>query len=223
MYINLSINNHSKQQTASNNSEVSNAEKIPLKETTAPEQYLLNTRFIKDKEFLIDNKAILTLKYEDIIKIWGSPNEIIQVKVYFPATTEASYSYILRYDSISIEMYPAQKDTPIESTESFRFDITGNKYDFYGVRIGMSLEEYLKRVENKVVFSVSEILNDSEGEKFPYVYKKLLVSVKPPHYYESYDKAVYEQIVINDIPYGIVVLFNNDKIERIVYGYPNAS
>lgn len=185
----------------------------------------LNSRLLQDKEFLIGGKAILDLKYVDVIKIWGEPKEIIMVKVLFPATVEESYSYILKYDSIDIEMYPEEKDTPIDNTTSFRFDITGNKYDFYGIKIGMSLEEYLNRVENKDVFSVKEILSDSNIDNFPYpyVYRKLLTLLKENNYYINYNKAIYEQVVLNDVPYGAVMLLKDNIIERIVYGYPNAS
>jgi hypothetical protein len=185
----------------------------------------LNSRLIQDKEFLIGGKAILDLKYADVIKTWGEPKEIKVVKVHFPATVEESYSYILKYDSIDIEMYPVEKDTPIDNTTSFRFDITGNKYDFYGIKTGMTLEEYLNKVENKDVFSVKEILSDSRTDNFPYpyVYKKLLTAVKEKDYYLNYDKAIYEQVVLNDFPYGAVMLLKDNIIERIVYGYPNAS
>lgn len=185
----------------------------------------LNSRLIRDKEFLIGGKAILDLKYVDIIKIWGEPKEIEKIKVHFPATAEESYSYILKYDSIDIEMYPVEKNITIDNTTSFRFDITGNQYDFYGIKIGMSLEEYLNRVENKDVFSVKEILSYSKIDNFPYpyVYKTLLMLVKEDNYYLNYDKAIYEQVVLNDVPYGAVMLFKDNIIERIVYGYPNAS
>lgn len=194
-------------------------------EPTLSKEKPLNSRLIRDKEFLIGGKAILGLKYENIIKIWGKPKEIKKIKVHFPATVEESYSYILKYDSIDIEMYPVENNITIDSTTSFRFDITGNKYDFYGIKIGMSLEEYLNRVENKDVFSVKEILSYSKSDNFPYpcVYKTLLTSVKEDNYYLNYDKAIYEQVVLNDVPYGAVMLFKNNIIERIVYGYPNAS
>lgn len=122
-------------------------------------------------------------------------------------------------------MYPVEKKVPVENTTSFRFDITGNKYDFYSVKIGMSLEEYLNNVENKDVFSVKEILNDSRIDNFPYPfeYRTLLIQLKENNYYINYDKAVYEQVVINDFPYGAVMLFKDNILERIVYGYPNAS
>lgn len=199
--------------------------KVNSSKTSISKEKPLNSRLIQDKEFLIGDKAILDLKYADIIKIWGEPKEIKVVKVHFPATVEESYSYILQYDSIDIEMYPEEKNTPIDNTTSFRFDITGNKYGFYGIKIGMSLEEYLNRVENKDVFSVKEILSDSRIDNFPYpyVYRKLLTSLKENNYYINYDKAIYEQVVLNGTPYGAVILLKDNIIERIVYGFPNAS
>lgn len=190
-----------------------------------PKEKPFNSRLIQDKQLLIGGKAILDLKYADVIEIWGDPKEIKQVKVHFPATVEESYSYILKYDAIDIEMYPVEKNIPINNTTSFRFDITGNKYDFYGIKLGMSLEEYLNNVENKDVFSVKEILSNSENQElsYPYVYRTLLTSVKEKNYYINYDKAAYEQVVLNGAPYGAVILFKDNIIERIVYGYPNAS
>ena len=192
-------------------------------ENIGVENQMLNVRTLEDKEFLIDSKPIIGLKYSDIIKIWGAPKEIKQVKVYFPATIEPNFSYILKYNSIDIEMYPEEEHTAVEDTTSFRFDITGDEYDFYGVEIGMSLKEYLDQVENKKVYFVRDILKDSAGERTPYVYQKLLCLVKPCNYYDNYEKAIYEEVVIDSIPYGAVILFNDNKVARIVYGYPNAS
>lgn len=183
----------------------------------------LNTRYVEDTNFKIANKPILSLKYNDLIKLWGIPNSMKKVKVYFPATETPCYSYILKYDGIDIEMYPCQVNTPVEDTESFRFDITSNRYDFYGVKLGMKLGDYLKNNENKEVFSVKEILEDTAGERFPQEYRKLLTMLKENNYYAIYDKAIYEQVVIQDVPYGAVVLFKNDVIAMIVYGFPNAS
>lgn len=199
--------------------------KVSRSKPTLPKEKPLNSRLIQDKEFLIGGKAILDLKYSDVIKIWGEPKEFKQVKVHFPATVEDYYSFILKYDSIDIEMYPEQKKIALDNTTSFRFDITDNKYDFYGIKIGMSLEEYLNRVENKDVFSVNEILSDSriDNSPYPFVYRTLLTLVKENNYYINYDKAIYEQVVLNGVPYGAVMLFKDNIIKRIVYGYPNAS
>lgn len=189
------------------------------------EEKSINTRTVNDNEFLIGSKAILGLSYGDVIRIWGKPTKIKRVVVHFPATVEESYSYILQFDNLDIEMYPEfDKNTPVNKTASFRFDITGKKYDFYGVRPGISLKKYLARVKNKDVFSVKRILMDSKSGNFPfpYEYRTLLTQVKQKNYYAGYDKAVYEQVVIKDIPYGAVMLFQNDVLERIVYGNPNA-
>lgn len=39
----------------------------------------------------------------------------------------------------------------------------------------------------------------------------------------SHDQAIYEEVVLNGVLYGAVMLFKDDIIERIVYDYPNAS
>jgi hypothetical protein len=199
--------------------------KVSSSKLTLSKEKPLNSRLLQDKEFLIGGKAILDLKYSDVIKIWGEPKEIKQVKVHFPATVEDHFSFILKYDSIDIEMYPEEKNIALDNTTSFRFDITDKKYDFYGIKIGMSLEEYLNSVDNKDVFSVKEILSDSRIDNFPYpfVYRTLLTLVKEKNYYFNFDKAIYEQVVINGVPYGAVVLFKDNIVKRIVYGYPNAS
>lgn len=194
-----------------------------VSESVQPVSNPMNTRLLEDKKFVIGNKDILQLKYEGVIKLWGKPLEIEKAEIHFPATVEPSYSYILHYDSIDIEMYPVDKDIPVENTESFRFDITDDKYDFYGVKTGITLDEYLNRVQNKQVFSVKEILADQTGERVPYQYQHLLVMAKKQDCYAKYDKAIYEQVVIAGIPYGAVMLFQNDILTRIVYGYPNAS
>lgn len=185
----------------------------------------INSRLIRDKEFLIDGKPVLGLKYADVIRIWGKPKGIKKVKVHFPATVEASYSYILSCDEMDIEMYPEfDENFPVNKTTSFRFDITGKKYNFYGVKIGMSLKKYLSRVKNKDVFSVKDILRDSKtgNFSFPFEYRTLLTQVKEKNYYIKYDKAIYEQVVIDDMAYGAVMLFKYNVLKRIVYGNPNA-
>jgi hypothetical protein len=183
----------------------------------------INARVINDQELKVGNKPILQLKYSELIKIWGKPNEVKKVEVYFPATVEPSYLYILKYDSIDIEMYPVQDSVSVEATESFRFDITGSNYDFYGVKVGMTLEDYLKTVENKNIYSIKEILSENYTESIPYQYTKLLTMIKEKNYYSYYEKAIYEQVIINDFPYGAVMLFKDNRLSRIVYGYPNAS
>ena len=192
-------------------------------EAAQPMNKPLNTRLLEDKEFMIDGKAILNLKYAEVLKLWGQPKEIKQVIVKLPATEEDYLIYILSYDGLDIEMYPVGKEVAIEDTESFRFDITSSVYDFYGVKVGMTLEDYLSTVQNKDVFPVKEILADTSGEKFPYEYRKLLVMAKEANYYADYDQAVYEQVVIAGMPYGTVMLFKEDRLARIVYGFPNAS
>lgn len=200
-----------------------NSKQQPSNETVIQTGKLLNTRVLVEKEFKISNKLILKLKYEDLIKLWGKPKKIEKMKVYFPATETPYYIYILKYDNIEIEMYPVAINVPVENTESFRFDITGSKYDFYGVKVGMSLDDYLKTLENKDVFLIKEILGDTIGAKVPNEYRKLLIMLKEDDYYANYEKAIYEQVIVNGMPYGVVVLFKNNKISRIVYGYPNAS
>lgn len=200
-----------------------NVKQQPSNETVVQTRNLLNTRILVEKEFKIGNKLILKLKYEDLIKLWGKPKDIKKVKVYFPATETPYYIYILKYDDIEIEMYPVEMNVSVENTESFRFDIIGSKYDFYGVKVGISLEDYLKTLENKNVFSIEEILGDTIGAKVPNEYRKLLTMLKEEDYYANYEKAIYEQVIVNDMPYGVAVLFKNNKVSRIVYGYPNAS
>ena len=182
----------------------------------------INTRILEEKEFKIDNKPILGLKYAELINLWGKPNEIKKVKVYFSATVEPYYCYILKYDAIDIEMYPVDKNISVEATESFRFDITSSKYDFYGVKIGTSLSDYLKTLDSKEIFTVKEILDDTTGERIPFQYRKLLTTLKGSNYYDGYDKAIYEQVVIEGVPHGAIMLLKDDKVSRIVYGLPNA-
>lgn len=183
----------------------------------------VNTRTLDDSELLIGGKNVLDLAYDEVLDTWGEPNQTKRLQVKFPATEEYSYVYVLEYDDIDIEMYPVGADTKVQDTRSFRFDITGAGVEFQGIKIGGELEDYLERLSNKETLSVETILGDKESQRVPYQYRKLLVSLKPDGYYSGYDKAVYEELVIEDFPYGFVVLFSDDRISRIVYGYPNAS
>lgn len=185
----------------------------------------INVRSFKDKEPLIDNKPILDLTYDSLEGIWGVPKEIKKIKTRIPGDLEASYIYILRYNDMEIEMYPTNNDTPVENTKSFRFDITAPGRDFFGIRIGMTEEQYLYAVENKETYLIKDILKaDSENSKIPFQYKKLLTTMKEENCYNDYDKAIYEEIIFDDVkPYGLVILIKNNKVARIVYGNPNAN
>ena len=196
--------------------------KEPKEDTT---RNAINSRLVSADKLLIGEKEVLNLDYKKLIQIWGKPEKVQKVEIKFPATVESNEMYILSFKGIDVEMYPCAKNVSVEETSSFRFDITGSEYEFFGKKIGMKLEDYLKTVDNKLTYPIDEILKDTESKEIPFEYKKLLSSVKPLGWYKAYSgcSAVYEQVIIKDSPYGAVMIFKNDRLVRMVYGYPNAS
>ncbi|MDP4089842.1 MAG: hypothetical protein Q8930_11305, partial [Bacillota bacterium] len=88
---------------------VKDASKEPVKEITISEVAKKNQRMLPDSELLIDNKKILDLDYQDLIKIWGKPAETRKIAVNLPGTEGKYILYILKYDSIDIEMFPVKE------------------------------------------------------------------------------------------------------------------
>lgn len=187
-----------------------------------------NGELFKVRDIVVENKPVLNLNYDQVIKLWGNPKEIKKIKIHFPATEESDNLYLLSYDNIDVEMYPEQEDVPLEETKSFRFDITGSKYEVLGMRIGMDVEEYYKKFGERQEYLVSDI-NSGEGETDTLIsIRKILTDLKEPNYYNSYEKAFYIGGTLIDEDenitgaVGFVVLINNNRIARIVYGLPTA-
>lgn len=184
----------------------------------------INGLAINDSEVLLDNKAFANRKYNDIVNSFGKPLEIKSVNVKFPASEEDNIIYILRYSGLDIEMYPVDENTPVSETEAFRFDILSSEHGFYGIKIDASVNELLNQLEDKRTYWVKEVYEKRE----PIQIYKILSDLKEAGYYREYEKAIYIGISESNssggrLAKGIVLLINNDKISRIVYGFPTAS
>lgn len=145
---------------------------------------------------LIDKKPVLGMTYSDIIKNFGKP---------------------------------------IEECIVWRFDLTSDKYSIGDLKVGMSIEEYQKKFTDSKVFTFLELLNNDSSKlsgRDLYFYsalKRILIISKPKDYYSKYENASYQQgVLINKYrksvsPLGFGILIKDNKINRIVYGFPNAS
>lgn len=177
------------------------------------------------QEIKINSNQILNLGYDEILKIWGTPKSINAYDVHFPATPEAYKLNILTYDSLDIEMYPL-KDESVNKATSFRFDIYGLKYEFEGIKIGMDTNSIQKIYGNRKQYNVESILQPSENKSLEEIcIQKIITDLKPNNYYNSYQKAIYIGDILqgeNSSASGIVVLLNDNKVARIVFGLPTA-
>jgi hypothetical protein len=205
----------------------------PTPDTQAPEvskttkNYAPN-KMLEIKEVLVGGKQVLGLNYDEVMKIWGKPKEIKNLKVKFPATTEISIVYLLCYDGIEIEMYPESEDVPVENTSSFRFDITSGEYDIEGLKVGMDVNDYFKNYGTRQEFVLNSLSIERESNNEAVSLYKLITGLKEPDYYQNYEKAFYVPGVLldenNEVSgaIGFAVLINGKKISRIVYGLPTA-
>lgn len=212
-----------------------NFKKITNSTYTENEKGLLQFR----ENLLLDNKPILNTSYSDVIKNFGKPYEIRIEKILLPGSSPQDYSYegILSYDGIDFEFELGSENSikHIEKCSVLRFDITSNKYKIGDLKVGMSVREYEEKFTNSKIYAISDLATtdtDKLSAKDAYIHlslKKLLITSKPKDYYSMYENVSYQQGVLLSksgetiAPLGFALLIKNNKIDRIVYGFPNAS
>lgn len=190
------------------------------------------------ENLLLDNKPILNMSYKDVIKNFGEPDKIRTEKILFSASSADNYTYlgILCYEGLEIEFDLGEKEhmKSIQQADVWRFDITNDKYNIGQLRVGMSIEEFHIKFANSKLYSMSDILkNNTDNFSYKDIYnisalRRLLVISKPRDYYGIYKNVFYEEGVLIDkggnvaAPLGFALLIKDNKIDRIVYGYPNA-
>lgn len=190
------------------------------------------------ENLLIDNKPVLNMSYSDVIKNFGKPTNIRTEKILFPASSSQDYYYvnIISYDGIDFEFELGQNKSmkSIEECKVWRFDITGDKYNIGHLKVGMSIEDYQVKFTDSKIYPLSYLLDtdtDKLLDKDYYAYaclQRLLITSKPKDYYSIYQNVSYQQgVLVNKYgesiaPLGFVILIKDNKIDRIVYGFPNA-
>lgn len=190
------------------------------------------------ENLLINNKPIINMSYNDVIKNFGKPIKFKIVKVLFPASDSQDYYYIdvLSYDGIDFEFELGNQKSmkPIENCKVWRFDLTNNKYNIGKLRVGMSVEEYKKEFTGSKTYHIEDILDANRDvlsdtdSLYLGCLRRILITSKPKDYYNTYGEVSYQQGVLvnkdgeNIEPLGFAILIKDNKIDRIVYGFPNA-
>lgn len=199
-------------------------------EKTSGEKSLIFEGFL-----LIDNQPILSMTYDEVLNCFGEPKETRIEKFTLPAapTPTCTYFAVLCYEGIEISFYLSMFNNleEIKPTQPvWNFDLTSDKYSIGELRVDMSVKEYLKKFENSKMYSMIDInlsnLDSSLGGIDYYKYnalKTILINSKPKDYYAEYDYVFYEQGIAEKSPVGLALLIKDSKIDRIVYGFPNAS
>lgn len=207
---------------------------------------ITNSTFVQEEKnplefkenLLLDNKPVLNMSYNDVIKIWGKPITHRTEKVLFPGSSSQDYYCvgILSYDGIDFEFELGLQNSlkPIEECNVWRFDITSDKYNIGHLKVGMSVEEYQKKFSDSKIYTLLDLVatnTDKLSDKDAYIHsslRRLLITSKPKDYYNMYENVSYQQGILvkkngeSITPLGFAILIKNNKISRIVYGFPNA-
>lgn len=211
-----------------------------IKETSNSNSVKKEKNSLEFKENLVvDNKPVLNMSYSDVIKNFGKPTKVRSEKILFPASSPEDYDYvdILSYDGIDFEFELGSKKSmrSLEECKVWRFDITGDKYNIGNLKVGMSIEEYQRKFTESKIYTLKDLINtnsDKLSAKDAYVYaslQRLLITSKPKDYYNNYENVSYQQgVLLNKdgesiTPLGFAILIKDNKIDRIVYGFPNAA
>ncbi|QNU67821.1 hypothetical protein EHE19_005005 [Ruminiclostridium herbifermentans] len=177
-----------------------------------------------EKDIYINNKPVLNSTYAQLIKDFGLPKEINKFKINPPATEEDYFKYfkVLAYDGFECEFSLGEEDSEVEDTDNiFRFDITNEKVQLdCGLRVGMTTDEILSKYGKRDIYNINGTNEDSEFIKI------ILESYKPDGYYSEYSQAMiiyFDQDKFEDpLAKALILLINNNKLDRIVFCYPTA-
>jgi len=93
----------------------------------------------------MDGKPVLQATYSDIISDFGEPEEI----KYYDVTRDIDGGArtllgVMCYKDIQFELFDvgAGDEDAIKNEPVMRFDITGSKYSFMGITVGMTTKEF---------------------------------------------------------------------------------
>jgi len=188
---------------------------------------------ILDGPILIDNVPIMEMTYTDVLEHFGEPKETKIVKAIFPLNSYYNL-YVLKYDDIEMQFYTDKENQsiPDKQRKVFRFDLTGSKYAIGELGVGVTVEEYLEKFGEQNMYSMTDVINFSSSnsayssiDQFNLsALTRLLIISKPENYYSEYEYVFYEQGITGEgYPIGLALLIKDNRIDRIVYGYPNGS
>ncbi len=188
-------------------------------------------RFTQD-DIKINDKIILGITYEELLRTFGNPVETKTYKINPPATEPDyfEYIYVCVYDGFECEFFTGQNEKIPEPADTvFRFDITNQSAHLEcELYIGIDKDELDLRYDINKIYR----LNDAENYDLSNI-QNVLWSYKPEGYYADYEKAaiVYHDVNSFEEPLAkaLVLLFDDDmgydtdRVQRIVFGYPTAN
>lgn len=243
--VNSGVNNNNQiipstnniQESISDSSEDAISNDYQEKETAENEEPTDNKEEQKESTFqwgfgledlYIDNKPLLSISFDELLNTFGEPDETKVYKVRPPATEPGVYNYfsVAVYKDYEVEFYTEdiQKSELSSADVVFRFDITGNNVELNcGLKVGMTIDEIINKYGNREVYSIKVEKESYELNSIRHV----LTSYKPENYYSNYEKAM----IVNSDPdkldgfykaMSLVLLIKDDKVDRIVFGYPTS-
>ena len=188
-------------------------------------------RFTQD-DIKINDKTILGITYDELLRTFGNPVETKTYKINPPATEPDyfEYIYVCVYDGFECEFFTGQNEKIPEPADTvFRFDITNQSAHLEcELYIGIDKDELDLRYDINKIYR----LNDAENYDLSNI-QNVLWSYKPEGYYSDYEKAaiVYHDVNSFEEPLAkaLVLLFDDDmgydtdRVQRIVFGYPTAN
>lgn len=187
-----------------------------------PEARLIN--YFSPEDIRMNGKEILNMSFIQLIENYGQPIEEKCFKVQLPATEDLDYLNVCVYEGFQCEFFPNDEEEVIDESDTvFRFDITSDSVKLdCGLKVGMSVEEVQALFGDRTIYSL-----DSENEEYEVMnIKAVLENYKPNDYYRGYEEAIiiYHDIDTFEEPIAkaLVLLIEEDRIVRIVFGYPTA-
>lgn len=191
----------------------------------------------------IQNEIIFQMPYEHLKKILGAPLNIEKGIASSTADENGVPVVIAQFPGLLCEFYDTEliNGTIPEDARVFRFDILDSEYPFLGISVGMNFDEIskalsIKQLESMKVlksFSPEDDNGDLQNQMYLYEAKKLLTINKSSHYFDENDGYIYlknsfDEADLNLYPEGIpfslgaVLLFQDQTLTRIVFGFPTA-
>ncbi len=177
-------------------------------------------------DLYVNKKPVLSATYEQLIKDFGKSYKMDEFKVNPPATEPDYYYYfkVLDYNGLVCEFNIDDKDRELKSEDTItRFDITNSSFKLdCGLKIGMTVSDIIKQFGERSVYK----LDSNEDNYELNAIKHVLKSYKPQGKYSDYSQAMIiycdPEKFENGLARALVLLINNDRLDRIVFGYPTA-
>lgn len=194
-------------------------------------------RFL-ERDTHIDEYRLWDRSFGQIKEQFGEPTSIHSYEI-FPPAADPEWLMIAEYPGFEVDfaMPNRPEETDLCSVMVTFFDITGPQYPFKGIVVGMTQPEITELPEDSILFDMEVLKTTKEITTMEawqsMLAKKVLSDYRPIDYYKDYDHFLYMECwdEITDDPdwpgehhmaLGAVVLFQDGKVARIVFGFPMA-